>query len=169
MSMLPGSSSLKVVGSRKEGTTWACRRERCAKVAKRRKGQKSTSCTTALRGKKYGIKSPRRRDSANRKAKHQGEDGKEVIFNGEEMGIREGQKLETRSRKPSGPHCARWLTARTAGMASVRWSVVQLDHDGELGPMRECFGPIEAGIEVQRTINRADMTALCVVLSGLHR
>ena len=33
--------------------------------------------------------------------------------------------------------------------------------------MREYFGPIEAGIEVQRTINRADMTALCVALTGL--
>ena len=89
MSMLPGSSSLKVVGSRKEGTTQACLTQRCAKVAKRRKGQKSTGCTTALRGKKYGIKSSRRRDSGSRKVKHQGEDEKEVIFNGEEVGIRE--------------------------------------------------------------------------------
>ena len=52
-------------------------------------------------------------------------------------------------------------------MACVRWSVVQLDHDGDLGPMREYFGPIEAGIQVQRTINRADMTALCVALTRL--
>ena len=133
-----------------------------------RKGQKSTGCTTAPREKKYGIKSPRRRDSGSRKAKHQGEEGKEVMFNGAEVGIREVQKLETRSRKPFGPHCDRWLTARTAGMACVRWSVVKLDHE-ELEPMREHFGHIEAGIEVQRTINRADMTALCVVLSGLHR
>ena len=91
-----------------------------------------------------------------------------IIFNGQEVGIRDVQKMEIRSRKPSGTQCDGWLTARTAGMACVRWSVVQLDHE-ELEPMREYFGPIEAGIEVQRTINRADMTALCVVLSGLHR
>ena len=51
-------------------------------------------------------------------------------------------------------------------MACVGWSVVQLDHE-ELEPMREYFWPIEAGIEVQRTINRADMKALCVALTRL--
>ena len=48
-----------------------------------------------------------------------------IIFNGQEVGIRDVQKMEIRSRKPSGPHCDGWITARTAGMACVRWSVVQ--------------------------------------------
>ena len=34
------------------------------------------------------------------------------------------------------------------------WSLVQLDHDGELHPMRGYFGLIEAGFEVERKMER---------------
>ena len=39
------------------------------------------------------------------------------------------------------------------------WSVVQLDHDEELGPMHDMYGTLEAGLEVHRTVKRAEMTA----------
>ena len=40
-------------------------------------------------------------------------------------------------------------------------------HDGEPEPMHGPFGPIEAGIEVQRTIKRAAMTTFWMALRGL--
>ena len=43
-------------------------------------------------------------------------------------------------------------------------SVVQLDHDGEFEPMHGYFGAIEAGIEMQRTIHRAELTEFGMVL-----
>ena len=44
------------------------------------------------------------------------------------------------------------------------WSVVQLDHDEEMGPMRGMHGTLDA--EVQRTIKKAELTAsLCLFKS----
>ena len=36
------------------------------------------------------------------------------------------------------------------------WSVVQLDHDEEMGPMHGVYGTLDAELEVQRTIKRAE-------------
>ena len=44
-------------------------------------------------------------------------------------------------------------------MGCVWRSVVQLDHDGELGPMHGMYGTLDAVLEVQRTIKRAERTA----------
>ena len=42
------------------------------------------------------------------------------------------------------------------------WSVVQLDHDQEVGPMHGMCGTLDAELDVERTINRAELTAfLC--------
>ena len=40
------------------------------------------------------------------------------------------------------------------------WSVVQLDHDEELGPLHGMYGSVEADFKVQRTIKRAGLTAI---------
>ena len=37
--------------------------------------------------------------------------------------------------------------------------MVQLDQDEELGPMHGMYGWLEAGLEVQRPIKRAELTA----------
>ena len=42
------------------------------------------------------------------------------------------------------------------------WSVVQRDHDEEMGPMHGMYGMLGAESEVQRTIKRAELTASCV-------
>ena len=42
--------------------------------------------------------------------------------------------------------------------------MVQLDHDEEMGPMRGMYGPLEAKLEVQRTIKRAELTAFLCLL-----
>ena len=42
---------------------------------------------------------------------------------------------------------------------SCGWSVVQLDHDEEMEPMRGMCGTLDAEVEVQRTIKRAELTA----------
>ena len=39
------------------------------------------------------------------------------------------------------------------------WAVVQLDYDGEMGPLHGMYGAMEAEYEVQRTIKRAELTA----------
>ena len=37
--------------------------------------------------------------------------------------------------------------------------MVQLDHDEEMGPMHEMYGTLDAELEVQRTIKRAELMA----------
>ena len=44
--------------------------------------------------------------------------------------------------------------------------MVQLDHDEEMGPTHEMYGTLDAALEVQRTIKRAELTAFLVHLSG---
>ena len=39
------------------------------------------------------------------------------------------------------------------------WAVVQLDHDEEMEPLHGMYGSMEAALEVQRTIKRAELTA----------
>ena len=54
------------------------------------------------------------------------------------------------------------------------WSVVQLDHDEEMGPLHGMYGTLDAELEVQRTIKRAELTAfLCflrkvICLTNVH-
>ena len=45
------------------------------------------------------------------------------LLNDEEVGIREVQKLGSRSRRPSGPHCNRWLAERNSRQAWRLWMV----------------------------------------------
>ena len=42
------------------------------------------------------------------------------------------------------------------------WSVVQLDHDEEMGPMHGMYGTLDAELGVQRTIKRAELPAFLV-------
>ena len=42
--------------------------------------------------------------------------------------------------------------------------MVQLTHDDELGPMRGMYGAVDADLEVQRTIKRAELTAFLSLL-----
>ena len=44
------------------------------------------------------------------------------------------------------------------------WSVVQLDHGEEICPMHGMYGTLDAELEVQRTIERAEMTAFLGLL-----
>ena len=55
------------------------------------------------------------------------------------------------------------------GTAAVKWracvwAVVQLDSDEELGPLHGMYGSLDAELEVQRTIKRAELTAFLVFL-----
>ena len=44
------------------------------------------------------------------------------------------------------------------------WAVVQLDYDEEMGPLHGMNGSMEAELEVQRTIKRAELTAFLCLL-----
>ena len=46
--------------------------------------------------------------------------------------------------------------------------MVQLDHDEEMGFMQGMYGTLDGGIEVQRTIKRAELTAfLCLLWKAI--
>ena len=55
------------------------------------------------------------------------------------------------------------LLGKTGKWRACGWAVVQLDYDEEIGPLYGMYGSMEAELEVQRTIKRADLTA-CVCL-----
>ena len=83
-----------------------------------------------------------------------------------------GQSL--RSTKSWGPP-AEGFTGHVAtdgsllGMAgkcgACGWSVVQLDCDEELGLLHGMYGSVDAELEVQRTVNRAELTAFLCLLN----
>ena len=47
--------------------------------------------------------------------------------------------------------------------------MVQLDHDEEMGPTHGMYGTLDAELEVQRTIKRAELTAFLCLLKESHR
>ena len=47
------------------------------------------------------------------------------------------------------------------------WAVVQLDYDEEMGPLHGMYGLMEAEFEVQRTVERAELTAFLCFLRKL--
>ena len=48
------------------------------------------------------------------------------------------------------------------------WPMVQVDQDEEMGPMHGMYGWLEAGLEVQRPIKRAELTAFsCLLTKGM--
>ena len=54
-------------------------------------------------------------------------------------------------------------------MRACGWSVAQLDHDEELGPMHGMYGTMDAVLEVHRTIERAVLTAfLCLLKKSIY-
>ena len=81
----------------------------------------------------------------------------------EKVGVREAQELGHASRRDQRPRC----NGRPAGKwGTCGWSVVQLDYE-ELGPLRWMCGSMDAELEFQRTIKRAELTAfLCVLKKG---
>ena len=46
-----------------------------------------------------------------------------------------------------------------SGRSACGWSVVQLDHEEEKGPVHGTYGTSDADLEVQCTIMRAELTA----------
>ena len=58
----------------------------------------------------------------------------------------------------------------TAGKwGACGWSVVQLDYDEELGPLRGIHGSMDAEFEVHRTVKRAGLTAFICILKDVIR
>ena len=53
------------------------------------------------------------------------------------------------------------LLGETGKWGACGWAVVQLDYDEEMGPLHGMFGSMEAELEVQRSIKRAELTAFC--------
>ena len=54
------------------------------------------------------------------------------------------------------------LLGKTGNWRACGWAVVQLDYDEEMGPLHGMYGSVEAELEVQQTIMRAELTAfLC--------
>ena len=55
-----------------------------------------------------------------------------------------------------------WLAVGSSRqkLGACGWSVVQLDHDEEMGPMQEMYGALDAELDLQRTIKRAELSAI---------
>ena len=60
----------------------------------------------------------------------------------------------------------RWEYSPTQVGGACAWSVVPLDHDEEMGLMRCLHGTMEVWLKVQRTVNRAELTAFLYLLKG---
>ena len=74
--------------------------------------------------------------------------------------ISESSRIQHRKLRPRG------CNYQTAGKwGACGWSVVQLDYDEELGPLHGMYGSLEAEVEVQRTIKRAELTAFFCLLT----
>ena len=57
------------------------------------------------------------------------------------------------------------LLGKTGKWRAYGWAVVQLDYDGEMGPFYGMYGSMEAELEIQRTIKRAELTAFVCLLN----
>ena len=78
------------------------------------------------------------------------------------MGVREAQKLECASGGLQfNGHIATdgSLLGKTGKWRACGWAVMQLDYDEEMVPLRGMYGSVEAELEVQCTIERAELTA----------
>ena len=51
-----------------------------------------------------------------------------------------------------------WL-GKTRKWFACGWAAVQLDYDEEMEPLHGMYGSMEAELEIQRTIKRAELTA----------
>ena len=81
------------------------------------------------------------------------------------VGIRKAQKLGQSSGRYSEPCCHRWLSVgRIRQWCACGWSVVQLDQDVEMGPMRVMHDTQDAEPEVRHTIKRAELTPFLSLL-----
>ena len=48
------------------------------------------------------------------------------------------------------------------------WSAIYLDHDEEMGPMHGMYGTLDAGLEEERTMKKAELTAfLCLLRKAI--
>ena len=72
--------------------------------------------------------------------------------------------------RPSEPCRHRWLLAGSLCSGSCTacgWSVVQLRHNEEMGPMHGLHGTLDAELVVQRAVKRAELTAFWCLLGGI--
>ena len=56
------------------------------------------------------------------------------------------------------------LQGKAGKWGACGWAVVQLDYNEEMGPLYGMYGSMEAELEIQRTIKRAELTALLCLL-----
>ena len=57
---------------------------------------------------------------------------------------------------------------KTGKRRACGWAVVQLDYDEEMAPLHGMYGSVEAELEVQRTIYKAELTAFFCFKKNSH-
>ena len=73
--------------------------------------------------------------------------------------VGDAQELGHASRRFSRPCRHRWhFVGGYRRWGACGWSVVQLDHDEELGPMHGMCGTLDAELEVERTIKWMELS-----------
>ena len=158
-------------GCRKDFSTLVGRMKVNAEPATRRKTQKSTGSTTTQNGAKSDGRFQRPSESWSKKQEPQGRSGsgKEVLLSGHfSMRKWQSEKHKSWSMPVEGfkGHVATdgSLLGPAGKWGACGWSVVYLDCDEEMGPLHGMFGSMEAELEVQRTIKRAELTAFLCLL-----
>ena len=83
----------------------------------------------------------------------------------EKVGVREAQELGIPAEGFVG-HVATdgSLLGRAGKWRACGRAVVQLDYDEEMGPLHGMYGSMEAELEVERTIKRAELTDFSCLL-----
>ena len=81
------------------------------------------------------------------------------------VGVREAQELGFASRRLQGPCCYGRLLAGKSRQVGSMWLGSGAFIDEEMGLLHGMYGSMEAELEVQRTIKRAELTAfLCLLM-----
>ena len=94
--------------------------------------------------------------------RHLKDNGQKPLYSAK-MGSRKARELVHSCRRFPEPCCHRWLLVGS-GRKGACGSVVQLDHDEDMEPMHGMYGTLEAQLEAQHTIKRAELTALLCLL-----
>ena len=156
------------LGCRSDSSTLVGQMTVSAKHVTKRKAQNSTGSTIAQNGTKSDVRSQRLSESGSKKREPQ----REWKW---QRGIATHPRIESKwisMKKWESDKHRRWGMPATApcwaALESVAcgWAVVQLDYDEDLGPLHGMCGSMEAELQVQRTIKRAELAAFLCILKN---
>ena len=175
--ILRGNCFRKEAGCRNDSSTLVGRMRVSAKSVTRRKGQKSTGSAIVENGtvdsrcfQKVGANSENLKEGVEWQRGIVAHLLSESQWNRGHFSLKkwESEKRKSWSMPAEGfkGHVATdgSLLGTAGKWGACGWSVAQLDYDEEVGPLHGMYASMEAVLEVQRTIKRAELTAFLCLL-----